>query len=62
LSWELRPATRLARLPRDQSRSADAMAPLQPVYDRFTEGFDTGDLKTAKVLLDALTGPASPAG
>jgi hypothetical protein len=38
------------------------MAPLQRVYDRFTEGFDTGDLKTAKVLLDALTGPASPGG
>jgi hypothetical protein len=27
---------------------------LQPVYDRFTDGFDTADLKTAKVLLDPL--------
>jgi predicted ATPase len=27
---------------------------LQPVYDRFTEGFDTADLKAAKALLDAL--------
>jgi hypothetical protein len=27
---------------------------LQPVYDRFTEGFDTSDLKTVKALLDAL--------
>ena len=44
----------LARLPRDQRRSADALALLQPVYDRFTEGFDTADLKTAKGLLDAL--------
>jgi hypothetical protein len=29
------------------------LALLQPVYDRFTEGFDTADLK-AKALLDAL--------
>jgi predicted ATPase len=39
---------------RDQGRSADALALLQPVYGRFTEGFDTADLKTAKALLDAL--------
>ncbi|HEY2538294.1 MAG TPA: hypothetical protein VGI28_02155 [Stellaceae bacterium] len=44
----------LARLLRDQGRSADALALLQPVYDRFTEGFDTADLKTAKALLDGL--------
>jgi predicted ATPase len=54
LSWELRAATNLARLMRDHDRPADAMALLQPVYDRFTEGFDTVDLKTAKALLDAL--------
>jgi hypothetical protein len=30
------------------------MVVLQPVYDRFTEGFDTTDLKAAKSLLDAL--------
>jgi predicted ATPase len=54
LSWELRAATSFARLLRDQGRSADALALLQPVYDRFTEGFDTADLKTAKALLDAL--------
>jgi predicted ATPase len=54
LSWELRAATSLARLLRDQSRSADAMALLQPVYDRFTEGFDTVDLRTAKALIEAL--------
>jgi predicted ATPase len=30
------------------------MALLQPVYDRFTEGFDTADLKEAKALLDTL--------
>jgi predicted ATPase len=54
LSWELRAATSLAQLMRDQGRSADAVALLQPVYDRFTEGFDTADLKAAKALLDAL--------
>jgi hypothetical protein len=54
LSWELRVATSLARLLRDGARSADATALLQPVYDRFTEGFDTADLKAAKALLDAL--------
>jgi predicted ATPase len=53
LSFELRAATSLARLLRDQGRSADALAPLQPVYDRFTEGFETADLKAAKALLDA---------
>ena len=54
LSWELRAATSLARLLRDQGRSVDAMALLQPVYDRFTEGFDTVDLQAAKALIDAL--------
>jgi predicted ATPase len=54
LFWELRCATSLARLLRDQSRSANATAVLQPVYDRFTEGFDTADLKAAKALLDTL--------
>jgi predicted ATPase len=54
LSWELRAATSLTRLLRDQGRSADAKALLQPVYDRFTEGFETADLETAKALLDAL--------
>ncbi len=53
LSWELRAATSLARLWCDQDRSAEARALLQPVYDRFTEGFETADLKAAAVLLDA---------
>jgi predicted ATPase/DNA-binding winged helix-turn-helix (wHTH) protein len=53
-SWELRAAASLARLLRDQGRSAEAVALLQPVYDCFTEGFDTVDLKAAKALLDAL--------
>jgi predicted ATPase len=55
LSWELRAATSLARLLRDQGRSIEAAALLQPVYDRFTEGFETADLRTAKRLLDELT-------
>jgi predicted ATPase len=54
LSWELRAATSLARLLSNQCRSTDATTLLQPVYDRFTEGFDTTDLKAAKALLDTL--------
>jgi predicted ATPase len=54
LSWELRAATGLAQLLRDQARSADAVAFLQPVYDRFTEGFGTTDLVRAKALLGEL--------
>jgi predicted ATPase len=55
LSWELRAATSLARLLSDQGSSADAVALLQPVYDRFTEGFATADLKAAKALIDDLS-------
>jgi predicted ATPase/DNA-binding winged helix-turn-helix (wHTH) protein len=54
LSLELRAATSLARLLRDQGRPADATAYLQPIYNRFTEGFDTADLIAAKRLLDDL--------
>jgi predicted ATPase/DNA-binding winged helix-turn-helix (wHTH) protein len=54
LSWELRAATSLARLLRDQGHPADAMSALRPVCDRFTEGFDTTDLIIAKRLLDEL--------
>jgi predicted ATPase len=54
LFWELRVALSLARLLRDQGRSADAVEILQPVYDRFTEGFATADLRSARALLDAL--------
>jgi predicted ATPase/class 3 adenylate cyclase/DNA-binding winged helix-turn-helix (wHTH) protein len=54
LSWELRTATSLARLWRDQHRVADAREKLRPVYDRFTEGFATADLQTAKSLLEQL--------
>jgi predicted ATPase len=49
--WELRAAASLARLRRDQGRRAEARDLLAPVYDWFTEGFDTPDLKGAKGLL-----------
>ena len=52
LSWELRAATSLAKLWRDQNRSTEAIALLAPIYNRFTEGFDTADLKAAKALID----------
>jgi len=55
LSWELRCATSLARLWRDQHRSDEAHELLAPVYDRFTEGFDTADIKAAGALLDDLS-------
>jgi predicted ATPase/DNA-binding winged helix-turn-helix (wHTH) protein len=54
LSWELRAATSLAKLMCDQGHSAEALGLLQPIYDRFTEGFETADLKAAKDLLVAL--------
>ena len=53
-SWELRAAMSLARLWRDQGKVQQARDLLAPVYGWFTEGFDTRDLKEAKVLLDAL--------
>jgi predicted ATPase len=52
LSWELRAAASLARLLRDQNRSTEAIALLAPIYNRFTEGFETADLKAAKALID----------
>jgi predicted ATPase/DNA-binding winged helix-turn-helix (wHTH) protein len=52
LSWELRAATSLARLLRSRGRPADAIACLQPIYDRFTEGFGNADLSAAKRVLD----------
>ena len=52
LSWELRAALSLALLEQSQARSREARQLLQAVYDRFTEGFDTSDLKRAKHLLD----------
>ena len=52
--WELRAAASLARLRRDQGRHVEARDLLAPVYNWFTEGFATPDLKEAKALLDEL--------
>jgi predicted ATPase/class 3 adenylate cyclase len=52
--WELRAATSLARLWRDQMKHAEAHDLLAPIYGWFTEGFDSADLKEAKALLDEL--------
>jgi predicted ATPase len=53
-SWELRAATSMARLRRGQGKRRQARDLLAPIYDWFTEGFDTLDLKQAKALLDNL--------
>ena len=52
--WELRASTSLARLLRDTNRRDEARTMLDAIYTWFTEGFDTADLKDAKVLLDEL--------
>jgi len=53
-SWELRAATSLARLWQSQGKRDEARELLSPVYDWFTEGFDTADLIEARALLDEL--------
>jgi predicted ATPase/DNA-binding winged helix-turn-helix (wHTH) protein len=54
-AWELRTATDLAALWAGNGRSADARALLLPVFQQFTEGRDTADLKAAELLLGALS-------
>ena len=53
---ELRAAMSLGRLWQQQGKRAEARALLAPVYDWFTEGFDTADLQEAKALLEELAG------
>jgi predicted ATPase len=53
-SWELRAATSLACLWQQQGKRQEAHDLLAPVYNWFTEGFDTADLQEAKALLEAL--------
>jgi hypothetical protein len=48
LSWELRTASSLARLWRDQHRVTEARELLESAYGRFTEGFATADLREAR--------------
>ena len=53
--YELRAATSLARLWRDQGKRDEARDLLAPVYGWFTEGFNTPVLQEAKSLLDELS-------
>ncbi len=53
-AWELRTATSVAQFWSARARKAEARDLLAPVYAKFTEGFETGDLRAAKALLDAL--------
>ncbi len=55
---ELRTATSYARLLQSRGRKREALDLLAPVYNWFTEGFDTRDLKEAKALLDELKAAA----
>ena len=52
--WELRTSVSLARLLGKNDRREEARALLAEIYNWFTEGFDTADLKDAKALLDDL--------
>ena len=53
LFWELRGALSLARLRVTEARHNDAKAILAPIYDQFTEGFETADLRAARDILNA---------
>jgi predicted ATPase len=61
-SLELRAAMSLARLWQEQGKRAEARELLAPIYDWFTEGFDTADLKEAKALLDTLVSSHTSGG
>src|SRR5262249_54664437 len=54
-AWELRATTSLARLAGEAGRRDEGRAMLSGIYDWFTEGFDTVDLKEAKALLGELS-------
>jgi tetratricopeptide (TPR) repeat protein len=54
LSWELRTALSFARLKMGQDREDDARQILEPVYNQFTEGFETVDLRSARAMLQSL--------
>jgi predicted ATPase/DNA-binding winged helix-turn-helix (wHTH) protein len=55
LAWELRSATALARLLFDNGQRDRARDTLAPVYNRFTEGFETADLRIARRLIHDVT-------
>ena len=54
LAWELKTASSAAKFLIGRGRDAEALAMLEPVYDRFTEGFETADLRTARETLSRL--------
>ena len=54
LFWELRAAISLARMRVTQGRAGEARRILAPVYGRFTEGFETADLRAARATLDSM--------
>jgi predicted ATPase len=54
LAWELRSTVTLARMLSEGGQRDQARHMLALVYDRFTEGFETADLKLARALLDDL--------
>jgi predicted ATPase len=55
LSWELRTATSLARLLRDQQKTAEALSLMTGIYQQFDQGFSTPDLQDAKTLIGELS-------
>jgi predicted ATPase len=54
LAWELRATTSLARLLGSQGRPGKAAAALRAVHDRYTEGFESADIVSARSLLEEL--------
>jgi predicted ATPase len=54
--WELRAATSLCQLWVDQGKLDEGIALLKPIYDNFTEGFDSVDFLKAKTLIHNLSG------
>jgi predicted ATPase/DNA-binding winged helix-turn-helix (wHTH) protein len=60
LAWKLRSAHDLAVLLKDRGASAEARQILEPVYDQFTDGFDSGDLRSSRQLLRQLLSSALP--
>jgi len=58
--YELRATVSLVRQLRSQGKNEEARRMLADIYNWFTEGFDTADLKNAKALLEELEGRAAP--
>jgi predicted ATPase len=58
-SLELRAVMSLSRLWQKQGKEKKARQVLAKIYDWFTEGFDTADLKEARALLEVLSGAAA---